>query len=66
MKPISGKELAKIVERKGWNLVKVSGSHHRYAKSGIRLTIPIHGNKQLKAGTQAALMKQAGLTEKDL
>ncbi|MBD2577893.1 type II toxin-antitoxin system HicA family toxin [Oscillatoria sp. FACHB-1406] len=30
MKSISGKQLCKIVERKGWILQRITGSHHIY------------------------------------
>ncbi|WP_239033302.1 type II toxin-antitoxin system HicA family toxin [Leptothermofonsia sichuanensis] len=30
MKSISGKQFAKILERKGWQLIRVQGSHHIY------------------------------------
>ena len=68
MKTISGKKLAKIVEKHGWQLKKITGSHHIYMKddSNIRLSIPVHGNKSLKIGLQAHLMKLAGLSEEDL
>ena len=68
MKSVSGKKLCKIVEKKGWILKKVTGSHHIYVKSGLNkiLSIPVHENKDLKIGTLKALMKIAELTEKDL
>jgi predicted RNA binding protein YcfA (HicA-like mRNA interferase family) len=68
MKPISGKAFAKIVERHGWKLLRVSGSHHIYGKEGsvVRLSIPIHGNTPLKTGLLRHLMKMAGLQENDL
>jgi predicted RNA binding protein YcfA (HicA-like mRNA interferase family) len=68
MKSISGKELARIVERHGWNLLRIHGSHHIYGKSGsiVRLSIPIHGNKPLKIGLLNHLLKLAGLSETDL
>ena len=52
MKSVSGRELARLVERRGWQLLRVNGSHHIYGKAGsiIRLSIPIHGNKALKTG----------------
>jgi predicted RNA binding protein YcfA (HicA-like mRNA interferase family) len=28
MKAVSGRELARIVERRGWTLLRVSGSHY--------------------------------------
>lgn len=68
MKSISGKELAKVLEARGWNFLRVRGSHHIYGKPGsvVRLSIPIHGNKPLKAGLLMYLAKMAGLKETDL
>ena len=67
MKAVSGRDLARLVEAKGWVLQRVHGSHH-YARSGsvVRLSIPIHGSKPLKIGLQRHLMKLAGITESDL
>ncbi|HMM79666.1 MAG TPA: type II toxin-antitoxin system HicA family toxin [Pyrinomonadaceae bacterium] len=47
MRTVSGKEFAKIIERHGWNLLRVEGSHHIYGKPGnvARLSVPIHRNK---------------------
>lgn len=68
MKAVSGKDLARIVERHGWQLLRIQGSHHIYGKTGsvVRLSIPIHGNKPLKIGLLKHLMKLADLTEADL
>ncbi|MFH1116466.1 MAG: type II toxin-antitoxin system HicA family toxin [Pseudomonadota bacterium] len=35
MKTISGKEVCRLLERNGWYLVRVHGSHHLYNKPGI-------------------------------
>lgn len=68
MKAISGKELARLIERKGWTLLRIHGSHHIYGKSGsiVRLSVPIHGNKPLKIGLLKHLLKMAGLEESEL
>ena len=68
MKPVSGKKFAKILERNGWNLLRIQGSHHIYGKTGtdIRLSVPIHRNQNLKTGLQRHLMKMANLKEEDL
>ncbi|HUX09630.1 MAG TPA: type II toxin-antitoxin system HicA family toxin [Terriglobia bacterium] len=52
MKSVSGKELARALERHGWQLLRIHGSHHIYGKLGsiIRLSVPVHGNKPLKTG----------------
>ncbi len=34
MKSVSGKELARVLERQGWTLLRIHGSHHIYGKSG--------------------------------
>jgi predicted RNA binding protein YcfA (HicA-like mRNA interferase family) len=63
MKPISGKEFARLLEQNGWVLRRIAGSHHIYGKAGIPATIsvPVHGNKTLKGGLQRHLWKLAGL-----
>ena len=63
MKNISGKKLCKILEKNGWNLVRISGSHHVYIKEGeeIKIVVPVHGNKELKTGLLKAILKSAGL-----
>ncbi|MDD1532891.1 MULTISPECIES: type II toxin-antitoxin system HicA family toxin [unclassified Bradyrhizobium] len=68
MKSVSGRELARIVERHGWSLLRVSGSHHIYGKADsiVRLSIPIHGSKPLKTGLLRHLMKMADLSDADL
>ncbi len=68
MKSISGKELAKVLERHGWSLLRVQSSHHIYGKKGsnVRLSVPVHGNQALKMGLLRRLMKLANLTEDDL
>ena len=68
MKAISGKDFAKLLEKKGWKLRRVSGSHHIYVKEGtsVRLSVPIHGNKLLKIGLLKHFMKVAGIRENEL
>jgi predicted RNA binding protein YcfA (HicA-like mRNA interferase family) len=68
MKQVTGKELARLVEQRGWTLLRITGSHHIYGRTGsaVRLSIPIHGNKPLKIGLLRFLMRQAGLTENGL
>ncbi|MBI4167202.1 MAG: type II toxin-antitoxin system HicA family toxin [Acidobacteria bacterium] len=68
MNAVSGKELARVVERHSWQLLRILGSHHIYGKTGsiVRLSIPIHGNKPLKTGLLKHLLKMAGLQESNL
>jgi predicted RNA binding protein YcfA (HicA-like mRNA interferase family) len=34
MKSVSGRELARLLERHGWQLLRVNGSHHIYGRAG--------------------------------
>jgi predicted RNA binding protein YcfA (HicA-like mRNA interferase family) len=63
LKQISGKEFAKAIQRKGWMLSRVKGSHHIFVKEGRpeRIVIPIHGNEPLKIGLLKSLLKIAEL-----
>ncbi|BAZ32674.1 hypothetical protein NIES4074_51800 [Cylindrospermum sp. NIES-4074] len=65
MKSITGKELARILEKHEWILLRVQGSHHIYGKSGynVKLSVPIHGNKDIKLGLLRYLLKQADLLD---
>ncbi len=68
MKSISGKDFCKILEKKGWLLKTIKGSHHVYMKSGkkVRISVPVHGNKDLKRGLLRFLIKIAEIKENDL
>jgi len=67
MKSVSGKEMCKILERKGWVHLRTQGSHHIYQKPGVgNISVPVHASKSLKPGTQRKIMKQAGLNKDDL
>jgi predicted RNA binding protein YcfA (HicA-like mRNA interferase family) len=60
--------LPKALEKNGWILLRIQGSHYIYGKAGhdSRITVPIHRNQPLKIGLLRHLMKIAGFDEKDL
>ena len=68
MKAVSGKQFCNLIEGKGWELKRIKGSHHIYAKAGAngRISVPVHGNTPLKIGLQWHLMKVAGIDEGEL
>jgi len=68
MRALSGREFARLVERHGWKLLRVQGSHHIYGKSGsvVRLSIPIHGNRPLKTGLLRHLAKLGQIPDDEL
>lgn len=67
MKTVSGNKFARVLEKQGWQLKRVHGSHHIFCKAGRmeRISVPIHGNKPLKSGLLNHLIKLAQLSEQD-
>lgn len=63
MRLLTGRELGRLLEARGWELARVHGSHHIYRKTGRpeRISVPVHGSTPLKRGLQASLLKAAGI-----
>ena len=68
MKSVSGKKLCRILEKCGWELKNIHGSHHVYMKPGRRerISVPVHGGKDLKFGLLKAIMTLAEIPESKL
>lgn len=67
MKAVTGREMARILERNGWTLVGIRSSHYRYEKAGYApIAVPVHAGQSLKTALQRRIMKAAALTEDDL
>ncbi|HNW52367.1 MAG TPA: type II toxin-antitoxin system HicA family toxin [Prolixibacteraceae bacterium] len=59
-KTMTGKEVVKMLEKSGFNIVGQSGSHVqlKYLGSGYKVTVPVHGNGTLPIGTLKSIMNQ--------
>jgi predicted RNA binding protein YcfA (HicA-like mRNA interferase family) len=68
MKSLTGRDFARLLERRGWRLLRINGSHHIYGKQDVevRLSIPIHGNTPLKIGLLRHLAKLSDIQEDEL
>jgi len=56
-----------IIEKDGWYLVRIKGSHRQYKhpfKEGL-ITISGHLNDEIAKGTLNSVLKQAGLKERE-
>ena len=61
---MNSKDIIKMLERDGWVMVRVSGSHHHFrhpSKQGT-VTVP-HPKKEMKKGTYNSILKQSGLKQ---
>jgi predicted RNA binding protein YcfA (HicA-like mRNA interferase family) len=61
---VSGKAAIAAFEKAGFDVVRVTGSHHIMKKRGHlhRLSIPVHAGKTVGEGLLKAQIKDAGLT----
>lgn len=44
---LTSKEVIKLLEESGFEFSRQSGSHAQYYRDGVRVTIPVHGDKIL-------------------
>lgn len=67
MKTVTGKRMCKILEGRGWTHDHTTGAHrvYKHSASVFNVAVPVHGNHDLKPGTQKDIMKKAGLTDED-
>ncbi len=64
---ITAKEIIKVIESKGFKLVRQSGSHKIYKDSfGKRVTIPYHSGKILHPKLLKSILYDAGIEPNEL
>lgn len=61
---MNGYEVIKILKQHGWEVLRVNGSHCRLGKGALRITVPVHGNRDLGRGLIATIEKQSGVNLK--
>ena len=59
------RDVIKMIERNGWYLVAIKGSHRQYKhpRNPGRVTIAGHPSHDLAPGTLNSILKQSGLKE---
>ncbi|MEK6829371.1 MAG: type II toxin-antitoxin system HicA family toxin [Nanoarchaeota archaeon] len=63
---ISGKELCKILEKIGFEMIQAKGSHVRFKHpDGRRTVIPVHGNEKIGKGLLKEILKQVKLSREE-
>ncbi len=64
---IPPQKLAKVLEKKGYILDRITGSHHVYVhpETNVTIVIPFH-KKEIKKGLLHEALKQAGITTEEL
>ena len=54
------KDLMKLLKKNGWQLARISGSHHVLQKEGKIISLPIHG-RDVPTGLLNQILKESGL-----
>ena len=62
---VKPREIARFLERNGFVLDHVSGSHFYHPASKRRAVIPLH-NRDIPKGTLVSLLREAGFTREAL
>jgi predicted RNA binding protein YcfA (HicA-like mRNA interferase family) len=64
LKAVTGPEMCRLIEKNGWLLRRIKGSHHIYSKSGESkiISIPVHASKNLKPGLASRIARDAGVS----
>lgn len=64
---IKAKDIIKVLEKKGFVLVRQSGSHKIYRnREGKRVTVPYHSNKILHPKVLKNIMRDAEISIEEL
>jgi predicted RNA binding protein YcfA (HicA-like mRNA interferase family) len=59
---VAGQEMVRFLEREGFQLLRVRGSHHFMARDELRTSVPVHGNRPLKIGTLRGILRDIQLS----
>jgi predicted RNA binding protein YcfA (HicA-like mRNA interferase family) len=64
---LSGKEVARLLEKRGFANVHQKGSHAKYRDPGGRTTVvPMHGSEEIALGLLRKILLDAGIDPDDL
>lgn len=63
---MNAKQVERIITKYGWELKTQKGSHQQFVHSQKKgkVTIPIHGKKEINLKTLKSIFKQAGINLK--
>ena len=64
---VTPKQLIRVLAQRGWEVDRVRGSHHVLVHPQRQrvIVVPVH-NRELKVGTLAAILRNAGINGEEL
>jgi predicted RNA binding protein YcfA (HicA-like mRNA interferase family) len=65
--PVSGRELVAALGRKGFQVIRVKGSHHVLRHADGRTTVvPVHGREEIGPGLLAKILRDCDMSRDEL
>jgi len=65
--PVSGRELITALGRKGFEVIRVKGSHHVLRHLDGRMTVvPVHGREEIGPGLLSKILRDCDISRDEL
>lgn len=58
-------DMVRFLEREGFQLVRIRGSHHYMIRGEQRASVPVHANQSLKIGTLRNILRAIEMTPEE-
>ena len=60
---VAGAEMVRFLQRQGFSLLRVRGSHHFFfQRDELRTSVPVHGSRPLKIGTLRSILRDINMS----
>jgi predicted RNA binding protein YcfA (HicA-like mRNA interferase family) len=64
--PVSGRELIAVLGRKGFEVIRVKGSHHVLRHADGRMTVvPVHGREEIGPGLLSKILRDCDISREE-
>jgi predicted RNA binding protein YcfA (HicA-like mRNA interferase family) len=57
--------MVRFLERQGYRVLRIRGSHHFMERGDRRTSVPVHGNDALKIGTLHGILRDIDMSPSD-
>ena len=59
---ISGKDMLRFLQREGFTVARIRGSHYVLTRGETDTVVPVHGNRSLAIGTLRKILRDIDMT----
>ena len=59
---VSGKDMLHFLQREGFSVLRIRGSHHFLNRGDTDTIVPVHGNRSLRTGTLRKILRDIDMT----